>query len=321
MQIPGEQFLTEVLGEAGAKALRKASEHYPDLGKALLPRSILSWLSVQSRVTDTYDSSIPGVEGTKFTFSKSEKGFSGQVTVPGGLYEFTDATMFHVAGALAVALEADLDATSRVRDIDVERLGKSIDLLAKAHLVNRNPEASETWKLMHTHEQNASKAGKGGPWKVAYNKHRQTKGIRESLDAATQETGLEKVEATGPAAKPVGAVQPALPQAPKAAATAAPRAPGGAGGGAKKAGGAAGLGTLKSEKKLPGIRLRKSEIGKLCQVCGKGSFQDGHFCGCMCFSSLAKGVAVSFIGEQIQLDFGEGWNREGILTLSETWGS
>jgi hypothetical protein len=69
------QFLKAVLGEDGAKALAKAAERAPELGNALLPRTIMAWLGVASR--DDFEGTIPGVENTYLQFTKAEAKYSG----------------------------------------------------------------------------------------------------------------------------------------------------------------------------------------------------------------------------------------------------
>ncbi|MGH9428147.1 MAG: hypothetical protein ACRD2L_17830, partial [Terriglobia bacterium] len=263
----GDKFLVEALGKDGAAALHKAAERYPDLGGALLPRAIIAWLSVESRLRDEYANDVPGAEGIRLEFKKSEAGFSGSVMLPGGRYDFENATMFHVAGAVAVALEADVDAAGRVRDTDVERLGKNIDLLAKARALTKELYKGEVLDAIRAHEDNAHKAGKGKQWKDAYQKHRETKGGRESAELATKEVGLElgKIEPPGQTAKPREPSQPAQPAGPQGKAPSAPKP--------------------KSAKKPPSLRVMKSETDKKCPVCAEPHIKSGSFVGCSCFKA------------------------------------
>lgn len=329
MSATGDKFLVETLGEDGASALRKAADRHPDLGGALLPRAIIAWLAVESRLRDAYSGDVPGTVGVHLDFKKSEHGFAGSVMLPGGRYDFEGATMFHVAGAVAVALEADVDAAGRVRDADVERLGKSIDTLAKARAVTKELRKSKDSESKHAFE--PTPAGFGSSPDKPNNDHdsRHCRHCSEESGHASHwdEAGLpiKKIEPPGQSAKPMGPTAAAVPEAPKAKATAAPRATGagGPGAGGKKAGGGGGGGagaTMKAEKKSPAIRLMKSEAERRCKVCGHSQFNAGSFAGCLCFKSLAKSVSVIPIGNQIQLVFGKGWDRESVLTLAETWG-
>ncbi len=123
------KFLTAVLGSDGAQALLKAAERSEDLGNALVPRTILAWLNA----TRQHEGEIPGADNTYVTFVKSETGFTGSVAIGEEMMKFEDASVFQLVASVTCALDLDKDlAKSRIRDVDLERLGKSIDLLAKA---------------------------------------------------------------------------------------------------------------------------------------------------------------------------------------------
>lgn len=125
-------FLTSVLGKEGARALSKAVERSTALGNVVLPRAIVAWLGA----VPTYEGEIPGVANTYVSFAKSESGFSGSVAIEDTMYEFADQPILRVAAAMAVALGADREPVDpTVRDLDLARLGKSIELLVKARMV------------------------------------------------------------------------------------------------------------------------------------------------------------------------------------------
>lgn len=134
-----QQFLAAVLGDDGARALAKAAERSEELSGALLPRTVIAWLGLASRFQ--YEGELPGLEHTHIAFAKSETvpdRYSGSVTIDDNVYDFENASLYHVAGAVAVAVgavEADVNA---IRDLDVERLGKNIDLLAKTRVLTQN---------------------------------------------------------------------------------------------------------------------------------------------------------------------------------------
>lgn len=149
------KFLKAVLGEDGAKALAKAAERGPELENALLPRTIMSWLGLAAR--DDFEGRLPGVENTYLQFSKSEDRFSGSVAVGDEVYAFQQASILHLGACVAVALGADHERVSlRLRDLDIQRLGKNIDLLVKARvavkeLKKRVLDPAFGYKFSHEH--------------------------------------------------------------------------------------------------------------------------------------------------------------------------
>jgi hypothetical protein len=67
--------------------------------------------------------------------SKSETGISGVIEFEGEDYLFTDATEEHAASAIIASLGLSLDK-SVMKDLDLAKLGATLDLLAKS--VNKN---------------------------------------------------------------------------------------------------------------------------------------------------------------------------------------
>lgn len=131
------QFLQAVLGDDGARALAKAVERREDLGNALVPRAILSWIGIAARAQ--YEGPLPGLANTYISFKKSERGYNGQVAVDDTMYAFNEASLFHVASAVAVSMGIDHERVDgRLRDVDIARLGKNIDLLVGARIVTEN---------------------------------------------------------------------------------------------------------------------------------------------------------------------------------------
>lgn len=132
----GRKFMAAALGTDGAQALRKAAERDPRLDQILIPRAIVGWLSFTT--AHEYEGQIPGIENSYVQFQKSEDGFSGSVTFNEGVYSFENASVYHLAASIALALGVEtgpLDA--KVRDAVLVKLGKSIDTLVKAQVLTQ----------------------------------------------------------------------------------------------------------------------------------------------------------------------------------------
>lgn len=128
-------FLQAVLGEDGARALRKAMERSSELEAAVLPRAIVAWL--EGPFSSSHEGVVPGCEN-QLVFSKSESGFTGSIGIGDEVYAFENASTTHLAAAIAVSLGLEYEKVpSTVRSIDLAKLGKSLDLLVKAREVNR----------------------------------------------------------------------------------------------------------------------------------------------------------------------------------------
>lgn len=131
------RFLAAVLGDDGARALRKASERHDALGNAVVPRAILSWIGHAARTQ--YEGSVPGVDNSYISFRKTEDGFSGEIALGEVLYDFEDASLFHVAAAVGVSMGLEQERVEpSLRDLELQRLGKSIDLLVRARAVTND---------------------------------------------------------------------------------------------------------------------------------------------------------------------------------------
>jgi hypothetical protein len=177
-------FMQAVVGQEAAQALAKAAERSPALKTALLPRTCLSWLTLTSRWG--YEGQIPGIEDSYLEFRKtSPDTFDGVVTIGPDTYEFKDASILHLAAATSVALGADeQDVDPSLKQVDVARLGKNIDILVQARFIN----------LLKKQQENSS--------------HRP----EETSVEETSEESVDKGEGrTGQAA---GALEPKPPMAP-----------------------------------------------------------------------------------------------------------
>jgi hypothetical protein len=128
-------FLQAVIGSDGAGALTKATHQRPDLEWALFPRVVMSWLEVASHAGE-YAESVPGTK-VNLNFRKSEDGFTGHVSIGPEVYSFRDATLYHVAGSVAVALGATPEHAPELRSPALAKLGKSVDLLVRARTLRK----------------------------------------------------------------------------------------------------------------------------------------------------------------------------------------
>lgn len=128
------QFLAAVLGDDGALALSKAVQRSGHLENALVPRTILSWIALASRAQ--YRGGIPGHPNSYVEFTKSEGGYTGQIAMGDEVYSFSDKSLYHLAASVAVSMGIDGDRVPpNMKDSDISKLGKSIDLLVRARVV------------------------------------------------------------------------------------------------------------------------------------------------------------------------------------------
>ena len=112
-------FLEKILGPS-SKALEPLLKY--GLGGVVVARATLAWLK-ESPDGDLFC-------GCPMLY-KSEDGFSGLVECAGGNYLFVDSTPEHATAALIASLGLSLDK-SFTKDLDLAKLGHSLDLLAKA---------------------------------------------------------------------------------------------------------------------------------------------------------------------------------------------
>lgn len=124
-----QKFLTSVLGRDGFEVMQKASAKYDGMAKILLPRAILAWLD--ATLESVYEGNLPGLPDSYIKLHKAEKGFGGVITIEDEVYSFQDVSLYHVASAIALTVGHEHTLDSSVKDVDIVRLGKSIDALAK----------------------------------------------------------------------------------------------------------------------------------------------------------------------------------------------
>ncbi|CAB4127165.1 NAT_SF domain containing protein [uncultured Caudovirales phage] len=129
MDIDQSKFMLAVLGETGSKALAKASATSSFMAQAIVPRTILSWVALAARYS--YSGEVPGNPEYLMEFTKTESGFSGFV----GDYSFVDQPVYHLAASLACAMDVTQELPNAFKVSDLNRLGKSVDLLVKSNMV------------------------------------------------------------------------------------------------------------------------------------------------------------------------------------------
>ena len=261
-------FLQAILGPSGASALKKATDRSELLEQALLPRSVFAWVS---NVGD-FEGSIPGTDEVLLSFEKSESGFTGCV----GLHKFENASVIHVAAALAVALGADKPYGEEAKSLDLERLGKSLDLLVRSKLIQDRLEKSEE-------EDDDKLSDEEFERKYDCERLKTRKAARaksEELNKAAMEAPVKSAapEAPAPTVAPIAAGQsPATkPVAPKPMVAKAPKLP-------KPAGAT--------------VALARSEMSHLCPMCASPQFTGDELNPCVCFADLKKSIEILHLDE------------------------
>jgi hypothetical protein len=250
-------FLKAVLGDQGAEALAKAAERSESVEGVLIPRTVMAWLGVVSRFD--YEGTIPGVDDAYIDFAKNEYGtWDGSVAVGHGVFPFENASLVQLAASIAVALDSNSELPE-IRDVDIVRLGKSIDILVKS-------------KYVSDAETELAKA---------FGAKQQGKGVTGQTRAAPAHAPLKH---TGP--KPPETVQPRVKQRePKKTLPKIPRkiVP------PKTA--------MPKKKSEPHFHLTEANLKKSCSECGLQPIKNGKFVGCMCLRDLAKHIEL--VGENL----------------------
>lgn len=306
-------FLTDVLGAEGAKALSRTATKEPALGALLVPRAALAWI----HQTDAFEGVVPGIPNSYLKFQKSEKGFTGIVTLPELNYEFAGTTPEHVAAALAVTVGSDLSEIGAVRDVTLSRLGKSIEVLVKAQTFartlakkildpavgyNLREEELEDGLRVHAYDRHGKHLASAWfqnqenqltPVNTDTNDEEEDEGLKQALyDHAKKFSGknIKKTELPGATHKPSQQQGPQAPTAPtKQPKTMKPKLP-----------------------KVPALKVEKSETTKECPICGGTQFQGGKFRGCLCHRDLAKHVKATSYSDGVVLEFG---SREAFVAF------
>jgi hypothetical protein len=131
-------FLQAVVGPDGARALSKAASS-PDLEWAIFPRVVMAWLEVVGQ-TEAYakHAPLPGVPDVKMMLVKREGEYGGHINIGDQHYSFVEASLYHVAGSVAIALGVDGQrAPELLRSTALAKLGKNIDLLVKSRALRK----------------------------------------------------------------------------------------------------------------------------------------------------------------------------------------
>ncbi len=276
MDVRKLQFLEAIVGTDGANALAKSAGRAAELEAAIIPRVITAWLDAHAPFG--YDGTVPG-QDSRLAFAKSEQGYDGHIVLDGNLHQFTDASMYHLAGCVAVALGLDHERVSPMaKNEHIAKLGKSIDLLVK----------SRVFKL------------KKGSVKELVKKAQMNPGNKAKLPGVA----AQAIGPTGPTAPT--ATQPgnqkAQPAGAAGSSTASPLPK-----------------VSVASKSKPTMKVTKSQASVKCVACGRPQFTADSFTGCFCFSALAKSVRTSPTADGFTLAFGNQWDEDAIDTLSDTF--
>lgn len=286
------QFLKAVLGDDGARALAKAAERAPELGTALLPRTIMAWLGVAAR--DDFEGTIPGVENTYLQFAKAENRYSGSVSVGDDVYSFEAATVLHLGACMAVALGSDHERTSpRLKDLDIQRLGKNIDTLVKARLAI----AEIHKRALEASVKKAEKKPQGGA---------EVPGPAHAPTPPLQPLAPEPPVPTQTSKGPIVGIKPKPPKLPKPKASTDQLQ--------------TGTNQKQAKSKAPTLKVTKAQAEAECSICGCTQFSGAQFRGCVCMRELAKSATAEVQGDGYLLRFGPDWDQDAILTLIESLG-
>jgi hypothetical protein len=318
------KFLGGVLGADGAEALKRAAGKEPSLEPLLVPRAAMAW-ALQKH---DHEGTIPGIPNSYLKFKKHGHVWSGTVSVDDSVYSFENASIEHVGAALGVAVGMDLKA-SPVPDRTLSRLGKSIDALVKAQdLVRKIIEPASSYRITDytvEHEDTGKivtfvkaedrsgqvvaqtafvHVGEGlhaGPSRVLVSGKGLAKAMAHQAESSTgkkvEGQALDKVDLPGTTAKPQKQLEPIGPIAPTKqpanAAAAKPKLP-----------------KPPKLKKIPSLRIGKSEASAECQACGGQMFVGNRFKGCICLQDLSKSVKTTVYGDGYVLEFATGTDFE-----------
>jgi hypothetical protein len=277
-------FMKSILGEDGQQAFDKMIKRAPGIGVLLAPRTILGWISTASRIN--YEGELPGVNNSYVSLSKSEDGIHGAVAVEGVQHTFEGHDLVHVAAAISQALGVEsIDIDPSVRDTDLSKLGKSIDLLVKARTIAHVAEEEMSkfalaptkmtqhgaYHIVHTPGQ-----------KYPYSIHHTGTGERVQSGIATLQNAqviakwhasrpMVKTEPPGQAAAPRPPLEQQPGPTPQATQPVVNKPP-----------------MQKSTRRE--LMVKHEDAERPCQICGQQLFKSQQFVGCLCFRSVAKSV-------------------------------
>ena len=306
MQENKKQFLTAVLGIDGAEALCKAADISKELENAIVPRAIFAWVDTVGRYS--FEGAVPGIDNSYIAFTKSDKGFSGRVNISNEMYSFSNETVFNVGGAIACVLGMEhQELSKKLRDVDVERLGKTVDLLVRAHVVvlNLKEESSEETSEETSEESSTSSE--------ETSEETSEESSSDGEEGELEKKGMESKGATAAPLAPAAAVAP-IATAPKAPKATAPKAS------TKTASPSMGMPKATKPINTSTVKLTQSEANKKCDMCGESQLRDGELQGCHCLSGLFKNTEMVETQEGFILRLSSDWDRAAVLTLMDIVG-
>lgn len=141
-----KEFLILALGERGANVLEKYASKNESISGIIVPRVIVSWLLNSDSIKEA-----------DFNLSKSEGKFTGKVA---GI-ELKDASLFETAST--VAHHVSLENKQIDEPVNIETLGKNIDLLILAKIKAKKEESKEESKVVEKIELAGPPADKKKP--------------------------------------------------------------------------------------------------------------------------------------------------------------
>jgi len=282
-----DAFLTSVLGADGRRAVLASVKKNASLDTWVYTRSIVAWLNT---IEDHHCGTIPGSTIPVVLIKADDTdtwsgGVQGSQHTEHYSYVFEDAAIAHVAAMVALNLACQPFPEIDFRDINMARLGKTIDSLAKATAKGGASGSGVHAAPIPPNEPH--------PPTDKAPERRKTRAVTFKLPRLGQ-----KIKSK-PVAKPTTT---GASEAPKPATTGASEAPKPATTGAK-------------------LTLSEKDSRQKCTICLGQQIRDGSFVGCHCFRALAKSVTVNTNRTgTITLTFGAEWDDEAIETLSESLG-
>lgn len=307
-----QKFLKASLGEEGAAALLKAVGREPKLASVLIPRAIVGWLQFVTH--NEYEGPIPGIDNSYVQFTKAQTGFTGVLGLSDGVYEFQKSSLYHLASAISLAIGHEPESIDpEVRNVVLNKLGKSIDTLAKAMVVTQllAKRAMGPMKLTSHGSYHVEHTGKPDkPYSVVHTPSNQVvqTHINSLKDADVIAQWHHKTH--GPAGPKPLAKEVSLPgQSQKPTAQKGPIGP---------------QGPIAKQPAMPGpkapksISVTKSQAERQCHVCGGYNFADGRFKGCICFRDLAPDTVSTAYNDGYVLEFRKTAEPDAVNLLFRT---
>ena len=148
------KFFSYILGLQGSLIMESLAKTSEELAAYIPPRVIVGWL----RQLDYGDVELPK-ESLLKTLSKNGYGFSGSYEIEGEIYSFNNTVEEHVAAIVAVASNSIVKSVD-IKEIDLAKLAKTIDLLIGNELKKAAPKAPAN---QFEHQVNAQNLQPEGP--------------------------------------------------------------------------------------------------------------------------------------------------------------